>query len=112
MGTFLIDAPAALVAQFARLAERAGVQFRVRAVLDGSSSAQRLEEPHSPSMAPLLLSYETTAAVLDVSVATVKRLVRSKALPVVKVASSPRIRSTDLEDYVASLEPTNTTEAA
>lgn len=50
-----------------------------------------------------LVRYETAARMLEVSVSTIKRLVRSEELPMVSIGGSSRIRVTDLDDYVARL---------
>ncbi|MGH9281590.1 MAG: helix-turn-helix domain-containing protein [Acidimicrobiales bacterium] len=54
-------------------------------------------------MLPLLLDYEDVADVLQVSTATVKRLVSSGDLPAVKVAGARRVRRVDVEAFVARL---------
>ena len=60
--------------------------------------------PQSRTMGPLTLSYDRTAEVLDVSRSTLKRLVRTGAIPVVEVGGVPRVRAADLENYVARLD--------
>lgn len=55
--------------------------------------------------APLLRDKRSAAHVLGVSLSTLERLIRSGALPAVKVGGATRIRQTDLDAYVASLGP-------
>ncbi|WP_162529940.1 helix-turn-helix domain-containing protein [Nocardioides caldifontis] len=71
----------------------------------GGTALERLWEfREARVMSPQLLTYEAAAAVLSVSVRTVKRLVQEAVLPVVRVGEMPRIRVVDLDAYVAGLE--------
>ena len=79
--------------------------LRVTKGQDGSISAGLQPIPHDGRMGPLLLDVADVADELQVSPATVKRLVRDGALPAVKVARATRIRRADLEAFVAGLEP-------
>jgi excisionase family DNA binding protein len=75
----------------------------------GSTLADLLPLPDASPVQPRLLDYQEAAAVLAISQSTLKRLVRSGALPAVRVASMPRIRLSDLDAYVASLTVDNST---
>lgn len=72
----------------------------------GPRSAEAVPVPHTATVPPLLLTYDHAAEVLATSRSTLKRMVRSGVLPVVKVAGSPRVRKADLDAYVARLVPT------
>jgi putative molybdopterin biosynthesis protein len=54
-------------------------------------------------MSTLLLTPEETAAQLRIARVRVFELIKSGALPSVKIGNSRRIRASDLEKYVASL---------
>lgn len=49
------------------------------------------------------MTYESAAAVLQVSPSTVKRLAKHRVLPVVDIGGCPRVRAADLAAYVQSL---------
>lgn len=71
---------------------------------DGSISLEGFDVAQGGRMT-MLLDFEDVADVLQVSVPTVKRLVKDGHLPAVKVARLTRIRRDDLDRYVAELEP-------
>lgn len=66
----------------------------------------------SRPMAPQLLTYDAAASVLAVSERTVKRLVASGDLNAVRIGGGARIRTADLDAYVAALTPHSTGGAA
>lgn len=53
----------------------------------------------------LAMSYRRAAARLDVSDSTLRRLIAAGEIAVVRVGGATRIRSVDLESYVAGLTP-------
>jgi excisionase family DNA binding protein len=57
------------------------------------------------AMEALALDYRTVAGRLGVSDRTVRRLVRSRELPAVRIGGQPRVRTVDLQDYVDGLDP-------
>jgi excisionase family DNA binding protein len=60
----------------------------------------------SPDMTPRLLTYSQTATALSCSERQVKRLVADGLVPAVRVgAGAARIRVSDLDAYVTSLQP-------
>ena len=62
---------------------------------DSTEDVERLE--------PIAVRYETAAQLLEVSVSTIKRLVRAKTLPAVQIGpGAARIRVADLHDYLTS----------
>lgn len=54
-------------------------------------------------MEPLLLDFEDVARRLGCSRRTVERLAATGSLPVVRLGSMPRVRSSDLAEYIATL---------
>lgn len=80
--------------------------------MSGQSAIADSDGAHDRPM-PLLLTLERVADELgEISVSTVKRLIRDGALPAVKVNGSTRVRAIDLENYVAGLLPKPTTKEA
>lgn len=77
----------------------------VRKGHEGSISLGAVATSHDGDMGPLLLDFDDVADALQVSPATVKRLVRDGLLPAVKVARTTRVRRTDLAAYVDHLAP-------
>ena len=77
--------------------------LKVREGHGGSIPSHIGDGPHDPPRS-LLLSYEGAADELAVSESTVKRLVRNGDLPTVSVGGVPRVRRSDLEQFVANLE--------
>ncbi|WP_448611840.1 helix-turn-helix domain-containing protein [Geodermatophilus sp. URMC 60] len=62
-------------------------------------------------VAPRMLTVEQTAAVLAVSISTVKRLIARGELPAVTVGvGNSRVRTADVDRYVAGLAPRSTRE--
>lgn len=112
LALYLVETNPVVIARCQVGADRAGIAFRVRAVLPGSPAAPGDAADDYGQVAPLLLRLERTAAVLDCSPATVKRLIRAGDLPAVKVNGSTRVRVTDLEDYVDRLADANRSPAA
>ena len=55
--------------------------------------------------ATMLLTVEETAAQLRIARRRVFEMIRDGSLPSVKIGRSRRIRSADLAEYVANLEP-------
>jgi excisionase family DNA binding protein len=55
--------------------------------------------------ATMLLTVEETATQLRIARRRVFEMIRDGSLPSVKIGRSRRIRSTDLAEYVANLEP-------
>jgi excisionase family DNA binding protein len=53
----------------------------------------------------LAVDYDDAADKLGISSRSVRRLVRSRELPAVKITGQPRIRTADLVEYVAGLDP-------
>lgn len=76
---------------------------------DGSISPLGAGPVHDGRMMPMLLDLEDVADCLQVSVSSVKRLVKAGELPVVKVEHHTRVRRCDLDAYVFSLDSTVTT---
>ncbi|WP_459968152.1 helix-turn-helix domain-containing protein [Nocardioides pyridinolyticus] len=74
-------------------------------------SRGQVGSPHAPSAQTsdggpetrLLVRYETAAQMLDVSVSTVKRLIKEQVLHPVRIGGSSRIRVAELDEYVARL---------
>lgn len=60
--------------------------------------------PMHPTTTQLLLDYDESGRLLDVSGRTVRRLVASGDLPAVRVGRQVRIRPEDLAAYVAQLQ--------
>jgi excisionase family DNA binding protein len=58
---------------------------------------------HGP---PLLLKYGTAAQLLEVSVSTVKRLVKAGELHPVPIGGAARLRRTELENYINNVSTT------
>lgn len=77
--------------------------IRVLTVQDGSISAPPFPEAHDRRMAPVLLELDDVADTLQVSLATVKRLVKAGKLRAVKVEGATRVHRDDLAQYVDSL---------
>lgn len=73
-------------------------------------SAQPPGDVDDGGMSRLLVDIDDAASVLDVSTATVKRLIKAGQLPAVKVGGSTRVRTTDLAGYVARLPVANDVE--
>lgn len=69
---------------------------------EGSISATRWtsSESEPDSLPRLLLTYEEVAERMHVSLATIKRLVRSGRLPVVHVGRASRISPADLDTFI------------
>jgi excisionase family DNA binding protein len=57
------------------------------------------------AMEALALDYRTVAGRLGVSDRTVRRLVRSRELPAVRIGGQPRVRTADLQEFVDGLDP-------
>lgn len=77
--------------------------LRVLTGQEGSISSQGFASAHTSAMRSLLLDIDDCGDELQVSPATVKRLIRSGELPAVKVGRTTRVRRADLEEYVARL---------
>jgi excisionase family DNA binding protein len=71
-----------------------------RPTLDGSGSGV-----DSAGVQPLTVDYRRAAEVLDVSERSVRRAVSRGELPAVEVAGCRRIRTADLAEFVAQLQP-------
>lgn len=69
-----------------------------------SISAGAADPLHDGRMS-LLMRYEDVADALDLSVPTVRRLVKAGRLPAVEVGGARRVRRCDLEDFIAGLGP-------
>jgi excisionase family DNA binding protein len=63
---------------------------------------RRRREEQFPHLAgfPLLLTVDETAAVLNVSEMTVRRLIADGTLPAVRVSTVIRVRDDDLRDFL------------
>lgn len=91
------------------------IGFRVSRGQSGSPDAAPAQPRDGGVEARLMVRYETAARMLEVSMSTVKRLVRDGSLPVVHVGRGiSRIRVADLEAFTAGLnaQPTDKTEVA
>lgn len=78
---------------------------RVREGQPGTSFDSLADLSEALTMTPRLLTYDQVAASLGCSVRTVKRLVQESALVPVQVAGLVRIRTADLDAFVAALRP-------
>lgn len=78
-------------------------RFCVMSGQDGATFGDLAGQVDAARVSPRLLTYDAAAAALMVSTSKVKRLVKSGALPHVKVDGCARIRLTDLDSYVEQL---------
>jgi excisionase family DNA binding protein len=84
-----------------RLVEEVG--FRVSRGQGGSPVAAESPAPQTEVETRLMVRYETAAGMLEVSMSTLKRLIKDGAVKPVRVGGTPRIRVADLEAFVISL---------
>jgi len=68
----------------------------------GGSNVISLPEPRKPE---LVLTLSEVANHLQLSLSSVKRLVRSGELVSIKIGAARRVRAGDLDDYIASRPP-------
>lgn len=79
---------------------------------DGTPLEDLWSVRHGQDMAPRLVTYANAARLLSVHERTVKRLVASGDLPVVRIGGAARIRTADLDDYIAHLAASTAHEGA
>jgi excisionase family DNA binding protein len=87
-----------------------GVAQLVAHLISGVSEGQRGSSNDGPDQTeeriehgpPLLIKYETAAQLLEVSVSTVKRLIKAGELHPVTIGGAARLRRSELEQFVAN----------
>lgn len=86
----------------------AEVGFRVSRGQAGSPDAEPLPGGDG-GPEPRLVRYETAARMLEVSVSTIKRLIRAGELHPVSLGGASRIRVAEIDSYIAALTESATT---
>lgn len=104
---------AALRAHRLRVERNGGAVPRLAVDLEAAFSARHGQERptfgdsvgpgDSDRVSPLLLDYDAAGSALSLSERTIRRLVREGRLPAVKVGGSMRIKTVDLDAFVAGL---------
>lgn len=83
------------------------IGFRVSRGQDGSRHDALRDNEERVSQGPkLLVRYETAAQLLEVSVSTIKRLIKAGELHPVGIGGASRLRRTEIEAYVNGLAST------
>jgi excisionase family DNA binding protein len=82
------------------------ISFGVSQGQVGSSSAGSLRSEQVEPMKPRLAKYETTAELLDISLSSVKRMIRDGLLHPIPIGGSSRIRIAEIDEYIAAQTPT------